>query len=68
MHMNDDPTPQEQLDLLRAEHRQLDEKIIALAAQPQSDQLEIARLKKRKLLLKDQIQLLVDRSIPDIIA
>ena len=32
------------------------------------DQLEVERLKKRKLMLKDQIQLIVDSSIPDIIA
>jgi hypothetical protein len=32
------------------------------------DQLELARLKKRKLLLKDQIQLIVDSNVPDIIA
>ena len=66
--MNDDPTPEQQIDLLRAEHRKLDDRITALTSDSQSDQLEIARLKKRKLLLKDQIQLLLDRSIPDIIA
>ena len=63
--MNDDVP---ELDLLKSEHRRLDLDITALEANPQSDQLEIARLKKRKLRLKDQIQLLVDRTIPDIIA
>ena len=59
---------QQQIEQLRAEHRQLDEQISALTAQPSLNQLELARLKRRKLRLKDEIQLLVDRSIPDIIA
>lgn len=63
--MNDDAP---ELDMLKAEHRRLDAEIKALAADPEADQLEIARLKKRKLRLKDQIQLLIDRSVPDIIA
>lgn len=58
----------QQIEQLRAEHRQLDERIAVLASNPLADQLEIARLKRRKLRLKDEIQLLVDRSIPDIIA
>jgi len=57
-----------ELDALKAEHRQLDEKLQQLCAEPIGDQLEIARLKRRKLLLKDQIQLLIDSSVPDIIA
>ena len=56
------------LELLRAEHRRLDEQIQAMAADGAADQLELARLKKRKLRLKDQIQLIVDSNIPDIIA
>jgi hypothetical protein len=58
----------EQLESLRAEHRRLDEQITALSAESPYDQLEVARLKKRKLQLKDQIQLIIDRNIPDIIA
>lgn len=58
----------EQLESLRAEHRRLDEEIAALSAESQFDQLEVARLKKRKLQLKDQIQLIIDRNTPDIIA
>lgn len=58
----------DRLDELRAEHRMLDARIAELTAQPSINQLELARLKRRKLLLKDQIQLLIDRSIPDIIA
>jgi hypothetical protein len=65
--MNDDQ-PAPALDALKAEHRQLDDRIRALCAEPTGDQLEIARLKRRKLRLKDQIQLIIDSSIPDIIA
>jgi hypothetical protein len=54
--------------MLRAEHRELDERIEALSSEPGGDQLEIARLKKRKLKLKDQIQRIIDSEIPDIIA
>ena len=65
--MNDDD-PKQVVELLKAEHRRLDQEIIALRASGSADQLEIARLKKRKLLLKDEIQLLNDRIVPDIIA
>ena len=64
--MNDDAPGQ--LDALKAEHRRLDQEIAALELDGSGDQLEIARLKKRKLRLKDQIQLIIDRNIPDIIA
>jgi hypothetical protein len=53
---------------LKAEHRALDERIRTLLECGTGDQMEVARLKKRKLRLKDQIQLLVDSTIPDIIA
>lgn len=56
------------LGLLRMEHRDLDAAIDALAASGSTDQLQVARLKKRKLLLKDEIQVLEGRLIPDIIA
>ena len=65
--MNDDD-PRQVVELLKAEHRRLDEEIAALSAEGGFDQLEVARLKKRKLLLKDEIQILTDRIIPDIIA
>jgi hypothetical protein len=65
--MNDDQ-PKPDLETLKAEHRLLDERIQDLLADPTSDQLEIARLKKRKLLLKDHIQRTIDSNIPDIIA
>ena len=56
------------LESLKAEHRQLDDRIQLLCSEPIGDQLELARLKRRKLMLKDQIQRMVDSSIPDIIA
>lgn len=58
----------EEIELLKAEHRRLDEEICALIESGAGDQLEVARLKKRKLRLKDQIQQLIDSSVPDIIA
>jgi hypothetical protein len=63
-----DDAIREQLEAMKAEHRRLDEQIAALSAEPTFDQLEIARLKRRKLQLKDQIQLFIDRNTPDIIA
>lgn len=65
--MNDDH-PSARLGALKAEHRRLDEEIAVLAATGDSDMLELARLKRRKLRLKDEIQLLLDASVPDIIA
>jgi hypothetical protein len=63
-----DDAIREQLDAMKAEHRRLDEEIIALSAEALSDQLEIARLKRRKLMLKDRIQMVLDHNTPDIIA
>ena len=56
------------LAALRIEHRDLDAAIDALSGAGSQDQLQIARLKKRKLLLKDQIQIFEDYLTPDIIA
>jgi hypothetical protein len=56
------------LALLRTEHRDLDAAIEALSASGSTDQLQIARLKKRKLRLKDQIAIVQDQLLPDIIA
>lgn len=56
------------LALLRTEHRDLDAAIDALAALTVPDQLQLARLKKRKLRIKDEIAQLDDLLIPDIIA
>ena len=56
------------LEVLRMEHRDLDAAIDALSGSGSHDQLQVARLKKRKLRLKDQIAMLEDYLIPDIIA
>ena len=65
--MNDDD-PRAILILLKAEHRRLDDSIEALLAAGSAGQIEIARLKKRKLMLKDEIAQLADRIVPDILA
>ncbi|HUL40627.1 MAG TPA: DUF465 domain-containing protein [Burkholderiales bacterium] len=51
---------------LKVEHRDLDEVITRLAESPAVDQLQLQRLKKRKLLLKDQIFMLEGQLTPDI--
>ncbi|RVT95098.1 DUF465 domain-containing protein [Sphingomonas crocodyli] len=56
------------IELLRQEHRDLDSAIDALLSANAVDQLQVARIKKRKLRLKDEIALLEDMLIPDIIA
>ena len=56
------------LALLNEEHRDLDSAISALIETGVSDQIKIARLKKRKLILKDKITKMQNRIIPDIIA
>ena len=56
------------LEVLRREHRDLDEAITALQARGTADQLTMVRLKKRKLMLKDQIARIQDELTPDIIA
>ncbi len=56
------------LEYLREEHRALDAAVDALGGDSIIDQLKIARLKKRKLSLKDEIAFLEDQMNPDIIA
>jgi len=58
----------DELVKLRAEHRELDEKIVLLEGSPTADQLLVKRLKKRKLALKDRITAIEDQLLPDIIA
>ena len=65
--MNEDEM-RKRLEVLRIEHRDLDAAIDALTGAGANDQLQIARLKKRKLKLKDQISQIEDYLIPDIIA
>ena len=59
---------QSRLRKLTEEHRDLDAAIAALLSQTGADALQVARLKKRKLRLKDEIGALQDLLIPDIIA
>ena len=58
----------QRLQALEIEHHDLDDVIDRLAIDPVQDRLQLQRLKKRKLLLKDQIAKLRTRLIPDIIA
>jgi hypothetical protein len=57
-----------ELAKLRQEHRDLDAAIEALESKAHLDSLQIQRLKKRKLFLKDRISALEDKLLPDIIA
>jgi len=58
----------EQLARLQQEHRDLDAAIAALAESPGSDLIQVQRLKKRKLVLRDKIRAVEDQLTPDIIA
>lgn len=64
----DEETLRRRLEDLLSEHRDLDDVIAHLAETRPFDQLQIQRLKKRKLSLKDQITRLQSRLLPDIIA
>ncbi len=57
-----------QLEALRDQHRELDEVIARLAQEAAGNPIELQRLKKRKLMLKDRITVLEDELLPDIIA
>jgi len=56
----------ERLRALRIEHRDLDEVIARLSMDIHSDEVQLRRLKKRKLILKDQIARLESQAIPDL--
>ena len=58
----------EQLARLQQEHRDLDAAIAALEVSPSSDLIQVQRLKKRKLVLRDKIRGIDDQLTPDIIA
>lgn len=64
----DEAELQARLEAVTEEHRDLDAAIEALRAMPGHDQIQLARLKKRKLRLRDEIALLHDLLVPDIIA
>lgn len=68
MQRQDERDIRELLVKLRAEHRELDSEIASIATSGRVDQLQISRLKKKKLKLKDQITALEDQLWPDIIA
>jgi len=63
-----DAAVRNELARLRQEHRDLDVAIEALQSQSRPDNLQLQRLKKRKLVLKDRISALEDKLLPDIIA
>ena len=64
----DEDAARRRLATLRLEHQDLDASVEALAPQPVVDQIRIARLKKRKLGLRDEMARLEDALTPDIIA
>lgn len=66
MNPEDPATTVRQLTLLKTEHRDLDVLIAKLVIDPGNDELELKRLKKRKLYLKDTIAILESRLIPDL--
>ena len=66
--MNENAELESELARLKQEHRDLDMAIDALESMVAGDQLQIQRLKKRKLALKDKIIQLEDQLTPDIIA
>jgi hypothetical protein len=68
MKREDDDELKAQLAQLRQEHRDLDAAIEALHNAPGTDRLQVQRLKKRKLQLRDQIIQIEDQLTPDIIA
>ena len=66
--MEDREELERKLEALRSEHRDLDDVIAQITGGGSFDQLQIQRLKKRKLMLKDQILQLESELLPDIIA
>lgn len=67
--MSEDPEQlRRKLEQLKTEHRDLDEVIDQITRQDSFDQLQVQRLKKKKLALKDQIAKIESELIPDIIA
>jgi hypothetical protein len=65
---NEESTLESELTRLKQEHRDLDGAIDALERVVAGDQLQIQRLKKRKLVLKDRMSFIEDQLTPDIIA
>ena len=65
---DDEHTLREELARLQQEHRDLDTAIDALTESPGRDQIQVQRLKKRKLILRDRIAFIEDQLTPDISA
>ena len=63
-----EPSLDEKIEKLRSEHRALDDELKTISADPLIDDLQLQRLKKRKLFLKDSIGHLESRLVPDITA
>ena len=66
IHTADGEVLKQRIDRLHLEHRDLDDVISRLSVSPIQDQLQLQRLKKRKLHLKDQIAILERQLTPDI--
>lgn len=66
--MSNQEKMKERLALLKAEHRDLDDAILALAQRAMPDMIQLARLKKKKLQLRDDIIRIESELLPDIIA
>jgi hypothetical protein len=66
--MDDTRALRRKLADLKTEHRDLDDVIDRLGAEAAADRLQIQRLKKRKLALKDEIAAIENQLLPDIIA
>jgi len=66
--MNEQEKLKERLTQLKAEHRDLDDAISALSQRATPDMIQIQRLKKRKLVIRDEITRMESKLLPDIIA
>ena len=66
--MEDQEALRRKLADLESEHRDLDDVIARMTDGPSADQLQVQRLKKRKLMLKDEIMRVRSKLVPDIIA
>ncbi|MDD5586081.1 MAG: DUF465 domain-containing protein [Alphaproteobacteria bacterium] len=66
--MEDQEKLRERLELLKAEHRDMDDAILALSQRVVPDMLQLQRLKRKKLLLRDEIISIESQLLPNIIA
>ncbi len=68
MTYSENETTRQRISALQSEHRDLDDVIARISGEGPFDQLQVQRLKKRKLRLKDEISQLENKLLPDIIA